>query len=637
MDTEPSPDPESAPAPQTPPAPLTIKISGEGSQRYKSIDTLEWENIPPFAILTGLNGSGKTQLLELIYFYYLDKTNLPNQQPIGNIKIDIQGYNFMQGDVAYLPATQGNLSATTIGPQIIQNLLTNIKSNNTTADNLINKARKYVTNKSKKSPNSLTDRELMEYLGDFNFALDEIDVIGGISSVYLKYKMNYNNMCGDYINSTSDYSKCQIIDEIKRKIGAPPWDLVNDILRVAEFPYQTIPPKDTSINYTFSLKDDKTNVNLQPNNLSSGEQTLFRLALWLYNYDHGSKKTHQPAKLLLLDEPDAFLHPSMTRQFMNVINEVLVQKHGIRVIMTTHSPSTVALAPEGSVFVMSREPPRIQRETSRDKTIGLLTAGLVVVSPATRFVLVEDKDDVEFYKALWDILSDQGPSRDKMALDPAPSIVFLPASRNREPDGNATNESQKQTKIAGGKTVVAEWVKKFNEPPLNQFFRGIVDGEATSLATDRILALERHSIENYLCDPLIIYALLNEEGKAPAIDGLTISRGEEYRIRDCSQEDLQKIINSILENVKSKYSEINVNPQTRVDFTNGSMANYPVWFLNERGHDLLSMCQCCFGSKLITPPKLRNKLRVIRLIPKGLAEIMHKIQGPIDSTTTNGD
>jgi energy-coupling factor transporter ATP-binding protein EcfA2 len=34
--------------------------------RYKSISTLDWRDIPKFAVITGANGSGKTQLLELI-------------------------------------------------------------------------------------------------------------------------------------------------------------------------------------------------------------------------------------------------------------------------------------------------------------------------------------------------------------------------------------------------------------------------------------------------------------------------------------------------------------------------------------------------------------------------------------------
>ena len=36
-------------------------------ERYKSLqEGFEWSNIPPFAVITGVNGVGKTQLLEAI-------------------------------------------------------------------------------------------------------------------------------------------------------------------------------------------------------------------------------------------------------------------------------------------------------------------------------------------------------------------------------------------------------------------------------------------------------------------------------------------------------------------------------------------------------------------------------------------
>lgn len=48
--------------------PLKIEIGGPDSATYKSIDHVVWDKIPPFAVLTGLNGSGKTQLLELLAY-----------------------------------------------------------------------------------------------------------------------------------------------------------------------------------------------------------------------------------------------------------------------------------------------------------------------------------------------------------------------------------------------------------------------------------------------------------------------------------------------------------------------------------------------------------------------------------------
>src|SRR5262249_45637721 len=160
-----------------------------------------------------------------------------------------------------------------------------------------------------------------------------------------------------------------------------------------------------------------------------------------------------------------------------------------------------ALAPEGCVFEMSRTAPRIRLSPSKSHTIGLLTAGLVVVSANSRFVLVEDEADVEFFNAVRDILTDYGPSRDPEPISPAPSLVFLPASVGR---GTA--------KISGGKSVVAQWVEKFNAPPLDGYIKGAIDGDAGNTPTPRVPVLGRYSIDNYFLDPLVVYGLLVDAG-----------------------------------------------------------------------------------------------------------------------------
>jgi ABC-type ATPase involved in cell division len=140
-------------------------------------------------------------------------------------------------------------------------------------------------------------------------------------------------------------------DEDGESLGPAPWDVVNETLRVSSFPYEVISPIKTKLldHYALRLKDRQTGIEIAALDLSSGEKVLLQLVLWLYT---AGKVGHFP-KLLLLDEPDAHLHPSMTTQFLDVISEVLVNRYGVRVIMTTHSPSTVALAPEGTVFSWS--------------------------------------------------------------------------------------------------------------------------------------------------------------------------------------------------------------------------------------------------------------------------------------------
>jgi predicted ATPase len=42
-----------------------MKIQFDG--KYKSIGPFEWNEIPSFVVITGLNGTGKSQLLRLIH------------------------------------------------------------------------------------------------------------------------------------------------------------------------------------------------------------------------------------------------------------------------------------------------------------------------------------------------------------------------------------------------------------------------------------------------------------------------------------------------------------------------------------------------------------------------------------------
>ena len=85
-------------------------------------------------------------------------------------------------------------------------------------------------------------------------------------------------------------------------------------------------------------------------------------------------------------------------------------------------------------------------------------------------------------------------------------------------------------------------VEKFNAPPLNQFFRGIIDLDTGNKPTERIQVLGRYSIENYLLDPFVVFGIMLDEGTAPPITGLSISKGDEHRLRTMSEAELQSIL-----------------------------------------------------------------------------------------------
>ncbi len=591
--------------------PLSIEIRPRGDDRYKSISTLYWKDLPGFAIITGKNGAGKSQLLEVMASH-LAGAPLPgyhNRQP--PLDVTISGTRYEPDEIGYLPSG-GRFSGGT--PSSIANLR-NLRQQTlqqarqgiavhdiTTAI----KTRKIHKRFGGKNVHQMSERELSDILhDDFEFAIDDIDVTAGITHVFVAYRLK----ALEAIELGHPG-----IDRGGTPLGPAPWQIVNESLATAGFPYEVISPQQSTLleDYTLRLKDRVNGAEIAAIDLSSGEKVLLQLVLWLFI----ARKDGLFPKLLLLDEPDAHLHPSMTTQFLDVISEVLVNRYGVRVIMTTHSPSTVALAPEGSVFQMERGVAEIAPVSVRADIISVLTAGLVTVSRATKFCVVEDQDDIEFYETVRDILMDHGPSRDPKALRPSPSLAFIAASIG-----------EKATKVAGGCTVVPKLVAKFDTDALAATIFGIIDRDASNVSSGRIHVIGRYSFENYLLDPLVLFALLLEENQAPPVPGVNISAGNEHLLRFESETGLQAIVDVVSAKMTAINSSLQVVPTTVVRYTQGQNVQVPGWVINHRGHDLLPIAQQAFGGpKIVNPPRLIKAVRRCRLIPEELASLLATIQ-----------
>ena len=175
-------------------------------------------------------------------------------------------------------------------------------------------------------------------------------------------------------------------------------------------------------------------------------------------------------------------------------------------------------------------------------------------------------------------------------------------------------------------------MNKFDAPPLSEIIRGVIDRDLGNPATPRIEVLARHSIENYLLDPLVVFCLLSSANRAPSMPGLKISTGDEHLIREQSEEGLTAIVEAITAMVQPALQDLTEDETcTRVvKFTNGSQARYPVWTLERRGHDLFPLFQNAFGGAgVITPPRLEQSMRRLRLLPIELADIFDRLQGAI--------
>ena len=104
----------------------------------------------------------------------------------------------------------------------------------------------------------------------------------------------------------------------------------------------------------FSFKAQMTNQTTgsryELDSLSSGERVLMAFCLVSFNRYLGRR----PPKLLLLDELDAVLHPSMVAALVAALKTLFVQQ-GTKVLMTSHSPMTVAALDEADIFRVVRD------------------------------------------------------------------------------------------------------------------------------------------------------------------------------------------------------------------------------------------------------------------------------------------
>jgi energy-coupling factor transporter ATP-binding protein EcfA2 len=213
-----------------------------------------------------------------------------------------------------------------------------------------------------------------------------------LSVIFTKYKVAQSQWCYSQFDSGARKDREQLVADFS-SMRMPPWNLVNEVLATIHrhggndnvFNFEiTTPDADqlTFNNYqTYSfipqLRDRQHGQPRSFTDLSSGEQTLLALAISIYQ----ATESYVLPRLLLLDEVDSSLHPSMSKALLATLNEVFVDR-GVPVILATHSPSTVALAPEDSVHVLRKESlglVRLTKETPGE-AIQVLSEGFIALS-----------------------------------------------------------------------------------------------------------------------------------------------------------------------------------------------------------------------------------------------------------------
>lgn len=576
-----------------------MEIKYEG--KYKSITSFSWSDIPNFVIITGPNGTGKTQLLDLIY-------NSIVRPPNTIESVSIIGKSFENNEVIYLKGewqlnNTRHINLSTLMTKMdsyYSHFIHNNHGYNHETRIRIDAAFREILTKSKKNKHEITKEEF-EKLFPEDLIEQEAELSQKIGEIFYNYRLSEIELKAEGKTEESIISL----------LGEKPWVVLRDIIKEAKLPFDINDPSKCGFRDNFQLKLTHIILNEEINfiDLSSGEKVLISLVFYLY---HSQEKKAFP-KLFLLDEPDAHLHPSMSQQFLNVIKNVLVDKYGVQVIMTTHSPSTVMLAPNNSIYEMSRTEPKIIKSPSKNHSVSLLTAGLVYVGEGTKYFLVEDKDDVDFYSFVYNQLTIDSQIEADIPL------VFISASTNEK---------------SGGKDVVQNWVNKLQESGLVNILHGLIDADSGNTVSNGVYKINRYSIENYLIDPILVYATLIDKERNPQIEGIKLSIGEEYKLKSLSNENLQRIADSIISLIEPElikyFPDFDYTAETEkveITFINGSKIFYPKWIISRRGKTILNtVYNNIFTSPIINFKTLFKSLRKLNMFPKDLVDKLTELK-----------
>lgn len=611
---------------------------------FKSIRNLEAVELPDFVVLTGVNGAGKSHLLEAIENGSINiegvQPNDPNhaqRRPIRRFDANtlitqdtgaFSGGHMMQevtGHWDHLNNTRkGQLDGMYMGlrgvlpdvdrwtPREIfhfdeQKLVDRGVEPHRTAEVLASiksvfEAYESAVTSQFVQPDPANRPRLAEKLKEANglplLAMDQEDFFGAFPTNWQQidlFQHSFSRMFSNYqrawreneLRARGRESGANLVaytpDEFLIKHGAPPWDFLNNLLEVAKLDFRiNQPAKWEDRPYEPILQDLRRGNNVKFADLSSGERILMSFALCLYHVQDAREILEYP-KVLLFDEIDAPLHPSMASSLLRTIQDALVVGKGIKVILTTHSPSTVALSPEGSVYVMQKDGSKRVVSASRDSALGILTAGVPTLSvnyENRRQVFVESKYDVGFYGALYQLI--------RSKLLPEISISFI-ASGGGGGNGNCDQVVSIASVLrnSGNRTIV-----------------GLIDWDLKNKPTEHVQVLgvgARYALDNYILDPIAVGLFLMREKYSP-VEEFGFTEGESYlSIAQSSPEVLAKIARKVTSDLSKnlKQEERAESDDHSFNYSEGFSIIQPRWLAVIQGHRLEAVLKETY------PPLLR--------------------------------
>lgn len=559
-------------------------------------------------VLTGRNGSGKTRLLESMQ-------NNSTSASIDDSLIDKKGIRLVQqGSLnpnfgsSYNHAQHQNKITATLRlydqvkndldlpfdqQKVNQHKRRRIEEDGLDYESLL-KLCLSISKKTGKSVSELSHDDII-----LNFEEPTRNILGtqNVSSIVNQYiKRVDQNELNEWRYKEKGVD-VQFLDEQEfiERFGDKPWILINKILNdTFDGKFQFNLPDESSQSYAYQAKllqgDSKSPVSIE--HLSSGEKTLLWLALTLFNSQYYDYEIVRTPKILLVDEPDALLHPKMVLKMYQVFKSFNRNFNSI-VIISTHSPTTVALAPTETVYLV--EDNSIEC-IEKDRAIAELLDGVTQISlnpKNRRQVYVESQFDADVYQAVFSKIA-----HNSKLIDPKISLNFV-SSGPKVPKQQIIDKAKQILGIMdeeilieyaeslngiGNCVQVAGQVEALVDNEHNSV-RGIIDWDLKNKPSTGLSVLAKdyaYSIENVTLDPICIllqlhidysniYSMLN-------ICGSKTTWNDWLSNKELLQESVDRYIHNILgrENNKDAF----------LDYRSGIRLLTDKAYLTMKGHDL---------------------------------------------------
>lgn len=683
---------------------------------HKSITSFPAIELPDFVVLTGVNGAGKSHLLQALELGNVAIEGIPVNQQIRTIR-RYETNTLIPNETGGFQASQARQEAAQIWMQLSsiidqfapqlqriaidhslllnglsakklieirpedlyllglpKELVVSVFEAIQTAVNSLNEivTQQFVqqdyVNRTKLLRGLLSKTKLKllafqedDFFENYPIAWQSVDIFQqSFARLFSEYQDQKNqNEIKTWQNSKGSKHKVLTDVEFVQKFGEAPWDFVNSILESAQLQFRINEPSYELDRrpYEAVLTDKVTGAQVKFNDLSSGERVLMSFALCLY-YAKDPQQIAEYPKVLLFDEIDAPLHPSMTQSLLRTIQEVLIGRHQIKVIMTTHSPSTVALAPEDSLYAMQKGDNDRFVKISKDRAISILLSGLPALSMSyenRRQIFVESPLDVDCYERLHGKL--------KQWLEPEISLSFISSGGSHEGGCDRVKKVVSTLVDAGNRSVF-----------------GLIDWDANNKSNGHVFVQgegERYTIENFIFDPLLIAILLRLEKVAERADvGLCEAEThadfrsiENERLQIAADYVINKLAQTAIEYVRVQHEDAKSSGVSKVDsgqeisdlhksatyvekevsgtsgnksqvecelckYVGGQSIQIPKWYLQMKGHLIKPLLDQAFPQlkKFATEQKLKVAIldRVIddlpTLIPSSILDVFQRIQ-----------